>query len=146
MQEKRAQEAEEKIEEAEVKQAKEDAEKSVEKVQKKAEEAVTKVVTQKEAAPGGIVDIVTSVLAKHAKVQKDKNEKRSEIETIVKTRSTARDAAVSTARVSLTKGIDVTRDITAEQSKKELEEVAKAPLAALKSITKKVKKAEVEKE
>ena len=84
------------------------------------------------------------MLAKHAKVQKDKTEKRSEIETIVNTRSTARAAAMSTARVSLNKGIQVTRELSAEQSKKELEEVAKAPLAALKKISADVEKSKTD--
>ena len=56
------------------------------KVEKKAEDAVKKATAQKEAAPGGIIDVITDVLADHAKTQKHRAERRSEIETEVATK------------------------------------------------------------
>ena len=53
-----------------MKEAKEEAEQEVEKVEKKAEDAVKKAAAMKEAAPGGIIDVITDVLAKHADQQR----------------------------------------------------------------------------
>ena len=52
-----------------LKEATKGAEKAQKKAEKKAEEAIKKVVVKQEAAPGGIVDIVSKALAKSAKKQ-----------------------------------------------------------------------------
>ena len=52
-----------------MKEATKGSDKLIKKAEKKAEEAIKKVVVKQEAAPGGIVDIVSKALAKSAKQQ-----------------------------------------------------------------------------
>ena len=68
IEEEKAEEQKEKNDKVELEEAKEEAEAEVKKVEKKAEDAVKKAAATKEAAPGGIIDVITDVLANHAKV------------------------------------------------------------------------------
>ena len=78
--------------------------------------------------------MITDVLSKHAKGQKERADRRAEIETEVAAKQVAREAAMDTTRISLRKGVAVTRDIDADQEKQELEAAAKAPLDNLRKV------------
>tara|TARA_B110000305_G_C19160219_1_gene502256 strand:+ start:56 stop:718 length:663 start_codon:yes stop_codon:yes gene_type:complete len=103
------------------------ADKATKKAQKKAEEAIKKIVVKQEAAPGGIVDIVSKALAKSAKQNENKVSNRARVESKVKIMSAGTDTAINTTRSALKSGFKMSRDITAEDSKKELQAVADAP-------------------
>ena len=53
-----------------------------------------------------------------------RDDNRASIEAMVKTRVAASDASIDATRSSLSAGFDATRDITAADSKKELEAYA----------------------
>lgn len=85
-------------------------------------------MAKQESAPGGIVDIVTNALAKSAKVQEQKVANRQRVETKVKVAQAARKAAIESSRRALNSGLNATRDLSPEQSKKELQAAASAPI------------------
>ena len=104
------------------------ADKATKKAEKKAEEAIKKVVVKQEAAPGGIVDIVSKALAKSAKTGDVKAQNRARVESKIKIMASGTDTAINTTRSALKSGFKMSRDITAEDSKKELEAAADAPV------------------
>ena len=116
-------EAKEKVVEAQKK-----SEKAVKKTQKAAEKAIKKVVAKQESAPGGIVDIISKALAKNAKEQATKEENRARVEGKIKTKAAATDTAIGTTRKALKSGFAATRDLSAAESKKELEKAAASPV------------------
>lgn len=68
------------------------------------------MVAKQETAPGGIVDIITEVLAKQAKTNKDKEENRARVETSISTKTAAYSSAVNTSRAALKKGLVATKE------------------------------------
>ena len=71
---------------------------------------------------------MTNALAKSAKVQEQKLANRQRVETKVKVAQAATKAAIESSRRAMHSGLNATRDLSPEQSKKELEAAANAPI------------------
>lgn len=103
--------------------AKEEADKAkkiameeVKRTQSKAVQVVKNAVVKQESASGGIIDMVTSTLAKHAQDQKDKSDMRTTLETEIMTRVAATDSKIKSSRSSLKAGLTASKDITPQRS------------------------------
>ena len=99
----------------------------VKKEQKKAEKVIKKVTVNKEAAPGGIIDLVSKQLAKNAKVQEQQDTARSRIETAIKTRIAAGDTKIKMTRDSLKSGLKATKEVKQPEVKEVLKSINAQP-------------------
>mmetsp|Transcript_1860 Transcript_1860/g.2527 ORF Transcript_1860/g.2527 Transcript_1860/m.2527 type:complete len:148 (-) Transcript_1860:27-470(-) len=108
-----------------VQEAVKQAEKVIKKQQKKSAVQVKKAQLHVEAAPGGILDLVSKQLAKNAKVQEEKDQSRASIETTIKTRIAAGDTSIKITRDTLKDGLKATKEDTSAQKKEAVKAAAK---------------------
>ena len=107
-----------------------DAEREMKKMKMDAIAAVKQVVAKQEEEEGGIVNTITKVFADHAKKHEQIRSNRRRVEDKVATDAAAIASAMNITSRGLKAGVEQTlktEDMTAEKSKKILEQAAAAP-------------------